>query len=434
MSRGSTTRRALLGSALAGAGLAGLGLAGLGPLGASRARAAGEAEERRFLFVFCRGGWDPACVLAPQFGASGVDMEPAAERAQSGGIDWVDHPERPSVRAWFERYHARAAILRGFEVQSITHERCRQILMTGQGDVPRDDWGTLLAARGSLARALPYLVLGGPSFTDLHGDQVVRVGASGQLSMLLDGSAVVDGTDIPTRLPSPTGQALADGFVRNRTRALEAIGRSVRDRDLARRYGQALDRIDALDTLGLELDTQTDASSRWPLFTAALDCLELGASRCASVEYDGLYSMTFDTHSAGYLQGYHWEELFGYLLRLSAELDARPGRLGGRLSDEVTVVVYSEMGRGPKLNTTEGKDHFTHTSAMLFGAGVAGDRVVGGYDDAGFGRAIDLDDGTPREGGETLLAAHLGATLLAMGDVDPVDAGITAPPIQALLD
>jgi uncharacterized protein (DUF1501 family) len=412
--------------------LGALGLGAAGALGGlSRSARASTSGERRFLFVFCRGGWDPACVLAPQFGTDAVDVEPDASPATSGGLDWVDHPERPSVRRWFEQHHARAAIVRGFEVQSVSHERCAKLLMTGRPDEGRDDWGAMLAAASAEARALPYLVLGGPSFTALHADQVVRSGSNGQLAALLDGGAITLQSDRPALLPTVAGDRLADAFVRNRAAALEATGRSLLNRDLARRYGQALDRIDLLSASGLDLSQPPGGGDRWSTFSTALDALEAGASRCVAVEYDGLWSQTWDTHSAGHMQSYHWEELFQYLLRLSDELGRRPGLLEDRLQDEVTVVVYSEMGRGPRLNSTAGKDHFTYTSALLFGGGIAGGRIVGGYTDTGFGRPTDVRTGGA--GDTPLLAAHLGATLLTLGDIDPLFVGIESPAIEALL-
>jgi uncharacterized protein (DUF1501 family) len=47
-----------------------------------------------------------------------------------------------------------------------------------------------------------------------------------------------------------------------------------------------------------------------------------------------------------------------------------PGHAGGLLSDEVVVVLISEMGRFPQRNTGGGNDHWTYTSAMLVGPGV----------------------------------------------------------------
>ena len=85
--------------------------------------------------------------------------------------------------------------------------------------------------------------------------------------------------------------------------------------------------------------------------------------------------------------------------------------------------------RGPVINSTGGKDHWTFTSAMMIGPGVRGGLTVGGYDDAYLGRAIDPATGQPVSGSGGLLAssANFGATLLALADIDPgADAPVTA--------
>jgi hypothetical protein len=97
------------------------------------------------------------------------------------------------------------------------------------------------------------------------------------------------------------------------------------------------------------------------------------------------------------------------------------------------VVVLSEMGRHPQENLQAGKDHWTFTSAMLVGPGVAGGRVYGGFDDYAMGRPVDLASGQPHDGGEALTGAHLGATLLALGDVDPAPHTDGAGPVLGML-
>jgi uncharacterized protein (DUF1501 family) len=99
-------------------------------------------------------------------------------------------------------------------------------------------------------------------------------------------------------------------------------------------------------------------------------------------------------------------------------LEQRVGPTGQALSEEVCVVVFSEMGRHPKLNSTRGKDHWTFTSAMLCGSGVDGGRVIGGYDDQFYGQSIDLASGELFGSGSKLSDKHFGATLLAMAGVD----------------
>jgi hypothetical protein len=108
------------------------------------------------------------------------------------------------------------------------------------------------------------------------------------------------------------------------------------------------------------------------------------------------------------------------LLELMAMRDRFPS-----VKERLVVVVVSEMGRHPRLNNWGGKDHWTWTSAMLFGDGVQ-PGVVGGLDEIGQGRNVDLSTGG--SGSVRLGPQHLGDTLLSLS------AGqVTGTPIQALL-
>lgn len=383
------------------------------------ARAAVTPSERKFLFVFCSGGWDPAYVFAPLFGREAIDMEAEAEVATAGGLSFVDHAERPSVRSFFDAHHARTCFLNGFEVSSITHERCTQLLLTGTSTPGGDDWGALLAGNAAGELLLPHLVLSGPSYSAKWTSEVVRVGPTGQLPKLLDGTALPEGI----ALPSTANQAKVEAFVRNRVAAAEAAARNPRSRTVAEKYAAALDKLGKITPFAAELVGGAGPDPVWGEFQTAVDCLASGFSRCAMVQYNGLYQGRWDTHADNYLQTYHFEELFQYLHQLIDALDTTPGPAGGALANEVTVVVFSEMGRGPRLNSYYGKDHYTVTSAMLFAGGVQGDRMIGEYDDDMIGRPVDLATGEVVEGGASLVTAHLGATLLAGGDVDPVELG-----------
>ena len=101
-------RQFLRNSVLAG----GLGLVPR-PLWASADTQAGQ----KFLFIFAAGGWDPTWVFAPMFGSASIDMPIDSDVATVGGLSYVDGGGRPNVRAFFERYASRSAILNGFEVR-----------------------------------------------------------------------------------------------------------------------------------------------------------------------------------------------------------------------------------------------------------------------------------------------------------------------------
>lgn len=404
------------------------------------ARADSPVPERKFIFVVCAGGWDPTLVFAPLFGVAGVDVEADATTAEANGIIYVDHADRPNVRAFFESYGDRAAVVNGLESPSITHARCLKLILTGTADAAADDWASILAARSVNELVLPSVVLSGIAFSDQYASQVVRVGPSGQLGKLVDGSAITEFSDTPVNLLPISAEAKVDAFVRER------VSRYVSGADAGRatRFGSAYQRslsqatqvVEYAELIGLnELGGAVEAGvpQSWSYFQAAVDVLATGVSRCVSFDYKGLYNLGWDTHSQNVMQSRHFDELFQLLNMLMVELDSRSGATSGSLAEEVTVVVCSEMGRGPLLNANQGKDHFTFTSAMLIGSGVAGGQVVGGCGEGGYGEGIDFATGELDPAGAIPHTRDLGATLLALGDVDPSEAREGSAPITALM-
>ena len=331
----------------------------------------GASNSRRFLFVFANGGWDPTVVFAPEFANPNVDMPEASVTATVGGLSFVDSGNRPSVRRLFEGHAANTAILNGLEVRSVAHERCRRLILTGTSSGAADDWPAILAHSAGEELLMPHVVASGPSFTSAFSSEVVRVGSGSQLPDLLD---------------HPADDA-TEAWLLERARGREG--------PLARAYEAALTDARATAKLGLQFGEGDLLLNR---VDTLLDAFARGSSRCAMVRHDGLWDQTFDSHAANFMQSEHFELLF-------SDLDGIADRIAARgLQDEVCVVVFSEMGRHPQLNNEGGKHHWTATSAMLFGAGVQGGRVVGGFTDEMTGRYRSAD---------------LGATLLALGDVDP---------------
>lgn len=398
--------------------LAAAGLAGslLGP----RPRAA--AAERCFLFLYNAGGWDPTYVFTPVGEGSICDVEADATTAEVNGIRFVDHAERPSVRAFFEGYGDRSCVVNGLEVRSVAHERCRQMLLTGSGAAGLADWPTRIATATGSALALPHLVIAGPVYPGSSGASVVRVGDDGQLVALADGSALT-AADAGVAPPSETAATAQEAFLRGR---LAAGSRDAGRDAFLSAYADALDRRTLLTELAGRLDlTLSDLGCERDIVgdaEAALDAFAIGATRTAMLRYDGWCAEGWDTHKEITQQSVNFEDLFAYLSGIVAAIDDRG------LTDRVTLVVLSEMGRAPQLNAWGGKDHWTFTSCMLVGAGVRGGQVVGGIDDGASGVPIDLTTGEPGE--VALVPDHLGATLLALADQDPGELG---DPITAVL-
>lgn len=390
--------------------------------------------DRKLLVILCQGGWDPTRLFNPAFGNPNVSMEADAQAYTVGNLTIVDSPDRPTVRSWFDAHHERVAIINGFEVRSVTHERCLRLLLTGTGGDDADDWPSVIAAHGSVQRPLPYLVLSGPAFNAQYTNLVVRVGENGQLPDLLSGAAV--SRPFPNvDLPSTDAAALADAALAERLATLGATAGPGAETALIEGYARALDDVRMLQAGGgIDLasgEPESLCGGVMGQLQVALDALQGDHARAAMVQYLGNCGPNWDQHSDIAHQSICFEELFQHLDMLMDELQTRVGVDGGPLLDEVTVIVCSEMGRHPIENEHGGKDHWTHTSCMLFGAGVRGNLTVGAYDDTTFGRPVDLASGQPDGAGVSLLPPHIGATLFALVGVDPALAG--ADPITAVL-
>jgi uncharacterized protein (DUF1501 family) len=418
------TLRLMTGGLMVGAALPGL------------ARAALSASDRRFLFVFVDGGWDPTWVFATVFDNSLVDMPEDAELAESGGLSWVSGANRPAVDDYFVKYGHRTAIVNGLEVRSVAHERCKRLLLTGQSAADADDFPSLIAASAATHLPLGHLVLEGPSYAGSAASNVVRVGSNGQLSSLLSGDCF-NSSEEGLLTPNAAVRALEDAVVRRRVEAAAAAAGRGAEARISAAYGNTLNDLANLPDVATVLYVPT--GSPMLQLTAAASVLGSGFSRCVMTSDRGFYGARWDHHSEISRQAPSYQLLFTNLTSLLDSLSTTPGTTGGTLLDEITVVVFSEMGRFPVLNASGGKDHWTTTSMMLIGGGIRGGTMIGGYDANMGGQPVIPETGetdtTGSAGGVLIEPAHIGATLLTLAGIDPAETfGDEVEPLTCLLD
>ena len=394
-----------------------LGLTAAGLLVPRRLAATSPTRGRKFLFVFNPGGWDPAFVFAPVFSDT-VGRTPTDFPGQVGDLPFTDSEMRPSVRGFLEAYGERTVFINGIEVPSLAHDVCTKWAMTGDGRARRDDWVSTIAAGGDPGLLLPNVHVSGPIFPLRYPTASVRVGVKGQLSSLLDGTA--------GQLADAPEPALADAL----QAAQEPILRRALDRWRGERGRGRAELVAEAESVALERSAALaeftgvfagDASDLTGALDIAAGCLEAGLSRTAMVAYGTGGNGAWDTHSSNEFQSVMFEALFSALATVTERLSAAPGAEGGSLLDETVIVVLSEMGRTPQYNAASGKDHWTWTSAMLVGSGLRGGRVVGSWSDGLTGGGVDLATGESSASGATLLPGHVGATLLALADLDPAE-------------
>ena len=406
------TRRSLLGGAAAGGLAVGTGLW-------PRPARALSPGDRKFIFVFANGGWDPTRAMYPAFHLDDVEMEVDASTLENGALQTVSHPNRPKVDAFFDTWADETVLIHGIQVPAIDHFTCVRLATTHSPSADRPDFAAALAGAQADLYAAPQLMLGGPSFPGVHNSAVVRTGFAGQLGSLLDPTSTNLG-NVGSRPFSDSGQEAIDAFLASRRSALTAAATDPKAEAMWEAFEQAEARTEILRSggLGFDLGSLGNVSTR---MEAALTSIANGASRVVSLEYPSAYdSGNRDTHSDNDAdQGMLFNVLLGELDTLLAELAATPGEVGDRLLDEVVVVVFSEMGRSPLLDASGGKGHWPYTTTMLLGGSLGGGRAIGDYDELYGGVPVDPETGELDEGGVPLTPGVVGATLMMLGDVDP---------------
>lgn len=413
-----TTRRNFLAassSALFATWMTGCG----GRVGAdTRPKIARNGKDLKFVFVVAEGGWDVTRVFAPEFGNPNVSMEANSERDSEGRLDFVSNPGREVVTDFFKRHGRNSLIVNGILVPSLAHDVCTKLVMTGSTADGRADMPAFIANASARDFALPHIVLSGPSFAGDLGTVVTRVN-SGRLGSLLDGSVVdssellrADGSEV-VRLDSAV-EGIIDRHLQQRMETRLKVRRlAAQVERLNGIYASAIDRAKAIKDLQAEVNFSAggDLSQRMEF---AVEMLSRGVSRCATVSIGG-----WDTHSDNdRQQNDRFTGLFEGLTTLADLLESTPGQKESRLSDETVVVVVSEMARTPLLNGSNGKDHWAYSSALLFGPGIASNRVIGAFDENFNGAPVDFRSGDVTDRGETLGSNNFCAAVLNIAGID----------------
>jgi uncharacterized protein (DUF1501 family) len=121
----------------------------------------------------------------------------------------------------------------------------------------------------------------------------------------------------------------------------------------------------------------------------------------------------WDSHSENHLnQSQAFDASFFQLKGLLDRLHENTDLRGEPLIESTTVMVLSEMGRTPKLNITNGKDHWPYTSMLLVGAGIRGGEVWGETDSGLVGLPVDPASGEVSSSGIALQTAAIHAGFL----------------------
>lgn len=403
------------------AGTAAVGAAAL-PSFVTTGTARAATSPKHLITVFASGGWDTTYALDPKAGVKGIDGPTDGTVKTFGDLPIYTAASRPAVAGFFEKYAPITAVVNGIQVRAINHPDCSKRILTGTQSEANPDMGSITAYELGRDRPAPYLVLGPSAVSGPLASIAARAGSVNQIRSLLDPMASLPKAppfDADRYAPDADEAGLLKAFVKARAERAKALrGKKGYNADRYDDFLSSLERRDVLrgfaDGFGDDFTFTLDIREQIKL---GLDAIERGV--CWSLHLEQAYG-SWDTHTDNSIQDMQHQDMYDALTQLADSLAARPGSAAGKtMLDETVVAVVSEMGRTPKLNDQNGKDHWPVTSALLFGAGVKGGRVLGGSDGELQARNVDLHTGEALDGsGQQLQYGNLASGVLGLVGVD----------------
>lgn len=394
------------------------GVSVLAAKGIGRARAASSRYDGPFwITVHANGGWDPTLFCDPKGGVAGnrdsinqtftreeiaqvgpFSAAPVSLTVPGAGDTQV---EVMSPRGFFERQGSKVLVLNGVDTSTNNHETGTRLIWSGQSGEGYPNIGALAASAVFGERPLPmaFLSYGGYDFTG-GGVPLTRAGNVDDLWRVaypnrIDPRSATGATYFTEATVARLKKAQLERLGRLQKQEPLPVQRQQLSTLLSTRQGDAgLSLVaDYLPTQLVGYDDFEDlrtipSNQRFRLggleglmrqAQMALATFRAGVAVSASLNIGG-----FDTH--GDHDNSHIPRLMQTLRGVEYILD-EVERLG--MSDRVYVVVGSDFARTPNYNAQNGKDHWSVTSMLVAGPGIAGGRVIGGTDDGQKPLSID---------------------------------------------
>lgn len=401
------SRRTLIKSGLGG--LLSGSFAGLpGSILPAATRAAAQASSAPYLlFVYCSGGWDTTLVFDPKLTSSYCTAEPGATQATgAAGITYIGHANRPSVQTFFEAYGDHAIILNGLSTGSMVHKyaAAKALSAIPSGSFRAVDWLSYYANFINPICDAPHVVIDAPYIPGDYTHIATRL----TTDLIAEYSGpIADEEDLGS-----TAEAALANF-RNASYNADLVA-AVADASLDKEKLQALyhgylregilrTRLTAAtDALGPQPTTESDFARNGKL---AIELFANGATQAATIQCGQDYQ--WDTTSDHFNQGSdNFEQLFAGLNSILTHASTRG------IDERLMLIVTSELGRAPRIDSQGGKGPWPYTSALIWGSSFAGGRVLGATDDALRGLPIDPIFGEPNGlNAVTLEMGHIMASL-----------------------
>jgi uncharacterized protein (DUF1501 family) len=349
-----------------------------------------------WLFVEARGGWDPTSFCDPKGFGLGVNGDinnyDQNDIGQIGNIRYAPPPDSFANDAtlyrnqdFFEAHYQRMVVINGINQGTNSHQVGRTATWTGSRALNYPSVGALIATEQAGDLALPMVANSSAESSKTNGLIPRTVVRGGDLNAIRE-IAYPNRTSVSqtNQYHSDNARSLIDtasAARRQRQMAdqrLLRLQRAISGHDAARNRDVAalrnfVNALNATSSPNAYVDSRGSARSLFNQAQTAFAAFESGAAATAQIDIGG-----FDTHDDH--DARHYPRLMDMLAAVDNIITDATARGFG---DNLIVVMGSDFGRTNKYNNDNGKDHWSHTSMMVWGAPAhfQGDRVVGATDD-----------------------------------------------------
>ena len=383
------------------------------------------AEPDRFwVLVDAGGGWDPTSLIDPKGdaprsdGRGPVNNFSSSAIKQAGNIRYGTYSELSDIPEadnpghldnFFQKHYSRLLVVNGIDTETNNHDAGSRYIWSGKIETGYPSFGALVAASTAPEQPLSFISNGGYDFTASLVASA-RVSGSSTFQHLAYPNAGSPGNEPEKRNLYFTDEVYSIIEQARNARLQRQINRAtlpLKQRQLAqlntiRVEDNNLNRlVDALpERLSSGLEGQAEV---------AVASFVSGLAVSANLTSGG-----FDTH------GNHDRDHGRRLTTLLAGIDHLWNKIEeNNLQNKVTLLVGSDFGRTPFYNSNRGKDHWNVTSMMAMGAGISGNRVIGGTD-ANF-EALPISTSTLQtsSNGITLTPQHIHKALRKFANIVP---------------
>ena len=408
--------------------------------------------DRYFIFCYFNGGWDTLLCLDPRDPNSFKDEKKSETKIE---LAWDRIPSKfsdgqpvkkeifqpkgsqiefgPAARPFAEARHFEVScVVRGISMDTVTHAVGRRYFLTGlmpAGLTPRgSSTSTAIVAQEGDLTPIPNLSARVESFNQ----------GLPNFASALQVSSVYDLLSTLRKGPqAPRGELLnmirayreqkqdCDPFVLKDQELVALIRASQRKANVLidSNLSAIFNFLDPKDSdMKAIRDRYKIKSLNSPEAQAAMayQAVKYNVAQCVSIEMTN----RLDTHGEEWANQQIEQLYVGFKALSQLITDLRktedPDNPNQTLLDRTTVIAFSEFGRQPLLNNRGGRDHWIASSALLIGAGVPHNKVIGATTEKGMGPVeIDPLTGKPVKGkGTTLTPTLVLASVLESAGLD----------------